>query len=298
MKPRPVHGGRTYLITRRCSERRFFLRPDDDTNNAFWYCLGWAALRHGMLIHAAVAMSNHVHVVLTDPDGRYPVLLRDFLSILARCMNAQRGRWEHFWDANQASVVHLEGEAAQLDKLVYTLTNPVGLVEHAHSWPGATALQAILHGGTIVATKPRHFFRDCDNGGELPETLTVNFTPPPTLANLEREDYARLVEDRVKAVEKQRTAERAAQGKSVLGRRHILDQHWNARPADSEPRRQVSPGLACRDKWRRIELLQRSKAFLAAHEAAFQAFRAGLRAVFPLGTWLMRQRASIVLSTA
>jgi hypothetical protein len=31
------------LIARRCSERRFFLRPDEETNNAFTYCLILAA---------------------------------------------------------------------------------------------------------------------------------------------------------------------------------------------------------------------------------------------------------------
>ena len=33
--PREVVPGRDYMITRRCSERRFFLRPDAATNNAF-----------------------------------------------------------------------------------------------------------------------------------------------------------------------------------------------------------------------------------------------------------------------
>jgi hypothetical protein len=41
--PRQVVPGRDYMITRRCSERRFFLCPDDDTNNAFLYCLALAA---------------------------------------------------------------------------------------------------------------------------------------------------------------------------------------------------------------------------------------------------------------
>ncbi len=31
------------MITRRCSERRFFMRPDRETNNAFIYCLALAA---------------------------------------------------------------------------------------------------------------------------------------------------------------------------------------------------------------------------------------------------------------
>jgi len=41
--PRQVVPGRDCMITRCCSERRFFLRPDDDTNTAFIYCLALAA---------------------------------------------------------------------------------------------------------------------------------------------------------------------------------------------------------------------------------------------------------------
>jgi hypothetical protein len=40
------------MITRRCSERRFFLRPDDDTNDAFIYCLGLAAMPSVPRLHA------------------------------------------------------------------------------------------------------------------------------------------------------------------------------------------------------------------------------------------------------
>ena len=57
--PRQVAHGYDYLITRRCSERRFFLRPDDDTNNAFIYCLALAAMRANVQVTFSVAMSNH-----------------------------------------------------------------------------------------------------------------------------------------------------------------------------------------------------------------------------------------------
>jgi putative transposase len=130
------------MFTRRCSERRFLLRPDTTTNNAFWYCLGWAAQKHGIILHAAVAMSNHVHVVATDPRGVYPDFLRDFHGLLARLMNAVRGRWEYFWDANQPSAVVLEDAPAQTDKLAYVLANPIGLVRKAADWPGATGRHA------------------------------------------------------------------------------------------------------------------------------------------------------------
>src|ERR1700759_3787741 len=43
--PRQVIPGRFYMITRRCTQRQFLLRPDEQTNNAFLYCLAEAAQR-------------------------------------------------------------------------------------------------------------------------------------------------------------------------------------------------------------------------------------------------------------
>src|SRR4051812_20177033 len=138
-------------------------------------------------------MSNHVHVVATDPRGVYPNFLRDFHGLLARVVNAARGRWEHFWDANQASAVLLADDAAQADKLAYVLANPVGLVKLAADWPGATTLHSILAGVPVVATRPDHFFREANNGGAMPESVTLAFRPPPALADRPREEYVRLL---------------------------------------------------------------------------------------------------------
>jgi hypothetical protein len=285
------------MFTRRCSERRFFLRPDRETTNAFWYCLGWAAQKHGLVLHAAVAMSNHVHVHATDLRGTYPDFLRDFLGLLARCINAWRGRWEHFWDANQASAVLLDDEAAQLDKLVYVLTNPVDLTAAAANWPGATSVHAIA-GRSVSATKPRHFFRAEKDGGAMPETVAIAFEPPPMVAHLPREAYVSLVQERIAHTEAEAATRRRAAGTTVLGRKRILAQRWDARPTDPEPRRQLTPNVACRDKWQRIECLRRNKTFQAMYRAAFSAFRAGATALFPIGTWCMRFRAAIQISTA
>ncbi|HXJ23090.1 MAG TPA: hypothetical protein VMT03_22925 [Polyangia bacterium] len=286
------------MFTRRCSERRFFLRPDGETTNAFWYCLGWAAQKHRQVLHAAVALSNHAHVVATDPHGVYPDFLRDFHGLLARVVNAWRGRWEHFWDASQASAVVLEDMAAQVDKVVYVLANPVGLVEKADEWPGATAIHAIVTAGTVVAVRPKHFFRNDDDGGEMPQTVTINFEPPPALIHLPRPEYIRLVRERLAAVETEAASRRRDIGAGVLGRKKVLSQHWNGRPADVEPRRQLSPALACRDKWRRIERLKQNKLFQTLYRAAFDGFRSGAATMFPLGTWSMRFRAAIQISTA
>ena len=56
--PRQVLPHQTYLVTRRCIGRRFLLRPDDALNNVFVYCLGLAARKYGVQLHALSVMSN------------------------------------------------------------------------------------------------------------------------------------------------------------------------------------------------------------------------------------------------
>jgi putative transposase len=286
------------MFTRRCSERRFFLRPDSTTNNAFWYCLGWAARTHGMVLHAAVAMSNHVHVVASDPLGVYPNFLRDFHGLLARVVNAARGRWEHFWDANQASAVLLADEGAQLEKIAYVLANPVGVVKLAADWPGASAIHSVLANAPVVATRPEHFFRKEKDGGAMPDSVPLTFTPPPTLANRAGPEYVRLVGDEIRRIEKEAEERRRAGKKKVVSPHRVETQSWEDRPGDAEPRRQLSPKIACRDKWLRIERLAANRAFQEFYRAAFDDFRKGINAIFPFGTWLMRFRAVVQVSTA
>ncbi|HKW85030.1 MAG TPA: hypothetical protein VJN68_14875, partial [Burkholderiaceae bacterium] len=239
-----------------------------------------------------------VHVVATDLRGVYPDFLRDFHGLLARVVNAWRGRWEHFWDANQASAVVLEDEAAQVDKVVYVLANPVGLVEMATDWPGATSISALLTDRPVVATRPKHFFRDGEDGGAMPESVTIIFESPPALAQKSRAEYVALIQKNLASLEAQAASDRRRSGTGVLGRKRILAQRWDLKPTDLEPRRELSPTLACRDKWRRVECLRQNKVFRSLYRAAFESFRAGVATVFPLGTWCMRFRASILISTA
>jgi putative transposase len=178
------------------------------------------------------------------------------------------------------------------------LANPVGLVERAEDWPGATAFHAVTGAGTIVATRPTHFFRDGRSGGDMPTTVTITFEPPPTMTTLPAHEYVRMVRERLAAIETDAATRRQANGAAVLGRKKVVSQHWNDRPGDVEPRRQLSPTLACRDKWRRIERLRTNKLFQTLYRAALDKFRAGAAAIFPLGTWTMRFRAPIQISTA
>ena len=65
MLPRQVLPRQLYLITRRCTQRQFLLRPETKaTNNGFLYCLIDAARRCEIDLLLPCAMSNHDHVDL------------------------------------------------------------------------------------------------------------------------------------------------------------------------------------------------------------------------------------------
>jgi REP element-mobilizing transposase RayT len=295
MLPRQVLPRQFYLITRRCSQRQFLLRPDAATNNAFLYCLIDAALRCEIDVLLPCVMSNHYHAVIYDRAGRYPEFIEHFHKLLARSQNTLRGRWENFWSCEQTCVVKLVDREAVIEKLVYTATNPVQdhLVDRVHHWPGANGLGALLTGRPLRAQRPLHFFR---TDGPMPEALELSLSLPAELGPA----AAVLAElrDRVRAVELERAAERGRTGRRVLGRRAVLAQSWREFPASVEPRRNLRPQVASRSKWARIEALLRNRAFVIEYASARDRWQNGMAAVFPSGTYWLQRFASVpVLET-
>ena len=239
--PRPVYPGSASMVTRRCTQRQFLLRPDADSCNAFIYCLAVAAQRHDIDVMGFIQMSNHLHDGIFDRHGCAPAFYEHFHKLLAKCMNALRGRWENFFSSEQVCVVRLETREALIDKLVYIATNPVkdGLVERVDDWPGAAGYRALLDGTPLTATRPKHFFVD---DGTMPASVSLTLTIPPELG-----DHAEIVAEvkaRVAAVEEQEARKRAETGRRVLGRYAVLRQSWRDSPTTREPRRGLRPRSA------------------------------------------------------
>jgi REP element-mobilizing transposase RayT len=283
------------MLTRRCTQRQFLLRPDRETNNAFIYCLAVAAQRHGMTIMSFVQMSNHLHDAIFDRHGTAPAFYEDFHRLLAKCVNALRGRWENFFASEQTSVVRCETQDALIEKLAYIATNPIkhGLVERVDDWPGASGYRALLDGTLIRATRPRHFFAD---DGDMPEEVTLELVIPPELGD--RETILAVVQARVEAIEAEKARERAATGKRVLGRYAILRQSWRDSPTSREPRRGLRPTIAARSLWARLDAIQRKREFTVAYRAARCALLEGSPIPFPFGTYRLRLLVGVAIAPA
>src|SRR5690606_6528883 len=288
--PRPVFPGRFLFITRRCTQRQFLLRPDAETNNAFTYCLAEAAQRFEMEIVLPQMMSNHHHITVWDPYGREVEFREHFHKMLAKSQNALRGRWENMWSTEEPSVIAVLTREDLLERLVYTAANPVldGLVERVHHWPGPRFVNALLSGTVLKAHRPEHFF---DPDGTMPAEVELVLKLPDHV-----EDQAELLaelERRIAATEEQCVRERQKAGRRVLGRRCVLRQSWRDTPTSHEPRRNLRPRVAARNKWLRIALLQRNKQWLAEYREAFERLRRGLDAEFPYGTYALKRIANV-----
>lgn len=234
---------------------------------------------------AVLAMSNHYHAVVYDPRGVYPEFIEHFHKMAAKVLNSHFGRWEAMWASEQTSMVELVDPADVWRMILYVLCNPVeaDLVATAASWPGVTSLHAMLSGTAMTVERPTWFF---DKKGKMPSTVTLELHRPPGFEGMSQKEWADALRTAVAEREAHFGAKRRKKGRRVLGRRAVLAQSPFGSPSTFEARRGLSPRVAARNKWRRIEALRRNRAFLVAYQEALEQLRSGNRdAVFPAGTY-------------
>lgn len=284
----PIIPGKTYLVTRRCTQRQFLLTPSPFINETLIYLIGLAASRKGVLIHAVCIMGNHLHLVLTDTQGELCEFCRWLFEFIAKCVNASRGRWESlFASGTSYSRVELLDDDSVLDKIVYTLANPVlaGLVPGGKQWPGIR-LGPWQLGKGHTAKRPSFFRVD----GAMPAKASLGICKPPNFEHMDDKSYVEMIDKAVAKREEKVRRERSTQGKGFLGVKAIVEQSPTATPWSTEEGRQLNPRVASPDKWRRIQAHQRDKAWQEHYREALDRYRAGNTNVeFPAGTyWMVR----------
>jgi hypothetical protein len=237
-------------------------------------------------LHAYCVLSNHFHLVVTDPQARLPAFEQYLDSLVARALNASLGRWESFWAPASYSAVALQSPADIIDKAAYVLANPVaaGLVPRGRDWPGLWSDPQRVGRGALEVERPSVFFRTV---GGMPETISLELTPPPGFKA--PEDFQSQLTAALTAREQQAALEFSSERRAFIGEKRVLSQNPRVHPSPGEPRRKLKPRVAARDKWKRIEALCRLREFLRAYRQAWAALKAGLRdTVFPAGTYWLR----------
>jgi REP element-mobilizing transposase RayT len=298
-QPRLVVPGDTLMITRRTLLRHHLFRPDSAIRQLYLYTLALCARRFGILVHAVTLMSTHEHLVVTDPQGRYPDFLRRLHRLVSLGTKVLRN-WEGpTWDHEPSSVVRLLTEQAVIEKLAYVMANPVqaGLVRHARDWPGITVLPHELGRRRWTTKRPQAYFNRKNR--QWPDTVELTLTLPPRLV---RRYDAQAIREAVQ-VELERQ-ERLAQhdikkrGWRVLGAERIRRLSPNRRATSFEPLRKRNPTFAVGRGQKKVffEAVAELRAFRQAYRQALEQWRAGLRGVaFPQGTWCMYRVHGVAL---
>ena len=289
-KPRRHIPGQVALVTRCCSERRYFLKPDDYIRRVTTFETGKAAERHGQHIYAAVAMPNYVQFVMGDTTAERSRFMQDAMSAIARARNRDLGRKGHFWAAGQFGNRVLMGRDTIERRLLNIWLAPVqaGFVDRAEDWPGLMIMPKHW-GETITIDKPSRFY-----GRANPDR--VEFTPkrPPGYDDMSlqevKEHFQRLLkiaEDEIEAVRQEINQEANEAGQACE-----LDP--NDSPKTPEPPRRRIPRFATQNE----ELMERARSiyrrFLDQYETVRQRWVSGKKSVeFPAGTVQLRRCAPV-----
>lgn len=285
---RPVFMNVTLFVTRRVHGRQYRLRPSRKTNRIIAYLLAVVASECGLRIHAICVMSDHYHLVATDPDGNIVEFTRAFHSLVARHINASHGDFESLWSRQQTNRVALAEPTDTIGKIVYTMANPVAAyqVRHGRSWPG---VRAAWPARPRRIKRPLGFLGHRGDGRHWPAEVVLELHRPPGFDDVGDAVLGARMAEAIEAREREIQAFADARGIRYAGARAVRRMSRRASARSREERFGLVPTLACKGAAVRVELLARRRAWLDAYAEALERWRAGDRdVVFPHGTYKMR----------
>jgi len=290
---RMIEAGKTWALSRRTTRRYFLLNPDQarELEQCYWYCLGLAARRYGVLVHAGCLLSTHSHEVVTDVRGVLPRFLQEFQRLLALTTKALRGWPGEVFDKRSTGQHELLSPEATIEALAYLIANPVeaGAVRYAKDWPGAHTLPRDIGVRVVRVKRPNHYFNR-DNSS-WPDLVEFRLEMPTELELDYGAELARTrVAERVKEREHRAWQESKRTGMPFVGVRRVLRQAHTKRARSYEAFGSLNPQFAAAGHMgAATEAVRQLRTFNAQYDKALAAWSAGKRTVhFPSGTWWMR----------
>jgi len=250
--------------------------------------IGVIAEKYAIQIHAICVLSNHYHLTHTDPYGLIVEFERDANSFISRAINCAHGDFESMWSRSPSSRVECLEPADLVGKIAYTMANPVAarLVKFGRNWPG---LRRAWPSKSRVIKRPAKFFRGPDAGGRWPDQVSLELSRPPGYDEYSDDELAAVLDAAIDRDEEKEREQAKEQSESFVGRKGVLSQSRYNRPRSHDSRFKVSPDVAAKDKWLRIERLSAKPEWLRSYRVARLRWIGGERDVeFPYGTYKLR----------
>jgi putative transposase len=281
-------------ITTRCFQSQYLLTPSPLLNEIILGVLARAANEHEVGVVAYAFLSSHYHLLVRVHDAEQLAGFAGYFnSNVAREINRLRGRKGHFWEDRYHAILVSGEEAAQIDRLIYVLSNGVkeGLVERVMDWPGVHAAPALLDGGPVKGTwfdRTRECSARCRreafDARRFAEPQVLELVSLPCWDGLSPEVRRSRVAGLIDQIEAEAAAFRKASGLEPVGREAIERQNPFERP--KKPKKSSAPRFHAFTKKARRQLYEAYAIFVAAFREAAEKLRAGDRmARFPTGSF-------------
>ncbi len=311
--------GETHFVTVQAVDRAMRFVPTRPVRDSIDYLFALLVTKYGLLVHEYLWMSNHWHLVVTDPRGELSAFLQELHSRVSRQLNALRGdSMENF--ARDPTIQVIVDGGGVVKQAVYTLANPVaaGLVERVGDWKGCSSL-SMRYGQTRTFSRPtvglwaptrasesskgkrtsrgRMRYR---GRSKAPQTASFTLVRPADAAPELTDDELRdEVLARAETAAAEHLATRRAQGKPrALGWRAVVSQSYRATATSRRALFQTRPRVAGTDPAACRAFAEKIEAFERAYADARERFRDDKTVEFPFGTLQMLRRYDVPCATA
>ena len=283
-------------VTTRTVHGRLLLKPTPPINQAVLGVLGRAQRLYGMVVHLAVVLSNHYHLLVAPTDAQQ---LAEFMGFVNSNIAREVGRlveWkEKFWSRRYQGIVVSDEVMAQLGRLEYFLANCVkeNLVEQPHEWPGIHCVRTLIEGQRLEgvwfdrtayyrAQRRRKASDPPVQESDFKTTEFLELAPLPCLANLDAAQQRDLIQSTIEKIVATAAAARGVKGTMVLGAARLQRQHPHTQP--NRIKKSPAPRFHAYAAAVRRALRDAYSAFVATYRIAAEKLRGGDRgAHFPEG---------------
>ncbi len=119
----------------------------DSVPNIIGSWLARAVRHYRVKLYGFVWMSNHVHLLVQAPEGNFTEFMAYLNGQIAREINRFLRRQHQLW-ARRYAIGQVLDEPAELERLLYILTNPAkaGIVDSIEQWQGLSSAPFLLEG--------------------------------------------------------------------------------------------------------------------------------------------------------
>jgi putative transposase len=315
--PRYNVPGQSVWVTVQAVGRSFRFVPTQQVRESIDFLFALLATKYALQVHEFLFMSNHFHLVATDPKGVISDFLCEFDSMLSRQLNALRGTKGTNFE-KQPGIQVIADSGGLLDKAIYTLCNPLvaHLVKFLREWRASSSF-GLEYGQSVTFARPRcgiwtesraparqgkHPSRwrlRYRGRSKAPEVATLTLVRPNVMIELGNEELRRFIRDQVAEREQQLIEERRRTNTRVVGWLRVIAQHYLTVAATSRVLFERQPRVAGRDRGACAAMIATVQRFVRAYRQALAAFTAGDRAVtFPYGTLQIARRYDLACATA